>query len=1446
MKNGILLDFERMEARTLLATFMVTNNSPAAATSGSLAYEITQSNATPATASTPNIIQFDIAASGQQTITLTQELPDVTQPLDIQGYSEPGSSANTNPLTMADNAVLTVIVTGGESIENGLIFDIAAAGGSVEGLDLEGFTNNAITINANAVAVSGTFIGVAPNGVPTAATTNTVGVYVAGAGGGTIGGTAAANRNVITGETYEAVEYMPAGVVYPSNNTIEGNFIGTDSDGTTIPSNTAVRNGNGVIEYAGIGNTIGGSATGSGNVISGNMIYGVGIATSTGVVLAGDVIQSNGSLGVLLISTSGTSITASTIGGTAAGQGNAGQGIFLVGSTGATIGGTLAGAGDLIAGNTGDGIDFDATATGGLVTGSTISGNSGAGLSFVGTSVSLLSGEVVSSDTIQTNQVDGLDISFAPGTVVTSSTIGGTASGQGNGGVGIRLENSSNVTIGGTALGVLVAGNLGDGIDFDTSSPNGQVLGTTITGNAGVGVAFNGDTATNLTGSLLKLDLITSNARGGVIADFASGTTLMSSTIGGAEGLGNGAFGVSLTGSAGVTLAGSTVIGNSGDGVDVSGSPGLDLTGGVVQLNTGDGILLTGSTDATISGSTIGGTLFGSRSGYIVFVGGNGGDGIHFTEGSTGGHVLGSQMSDNGGIGLSFDRGAGGSLSGEVANDDSLYGNLLGGVLINGAPGTVLDRDQVGGSNPLANLSFGVSLMGSADVSIMGLSATGNLGPGIATTQGSNGSTVSGSDISGNVGPGILVDGSPGVVMTGNIVQYNTDDGVLIDGDSNDASLTSSMIYANHGHGVLVSVSGSVTISGDTIGGVFGANTAGGILISFSGTNDEVIASTITGNGGIGLSVVSSSNPIITSDTIAMNTGGGVLLSSASGATLDSSTAGGLTSIFSNAGYGVSLIGSANVTVGGAAPDEGVVVDDNAGVGIAIDSSTGVSVLNSKITANEGNGLAIRSLGTSLAGDQIMSNTGTGISLSNGATASLAGDNVSSNLGGGILLTQGAVATVGGTTVLADGPFGISAVGSGLDLANSTVIGNSGIGVSITNPDSVPSITGTTIQSNLGGGVLISGSPVGGLIASSTIGGTTSALGNNLFGLSLVNSANVDLGGTLGNGILVQHNGGVGISLTSSDGVLFNGSNVVADNAGDGVAVVSSSHVVIQGAKILTNTGSGIKLANESNASGVFASMIVGNLGDGIVVNGSSGDSLGGSNASGLTISGNQGAGIEISGAFSPSIVGDTIQANRAGGIRLDGVANGSAENCTIGGVTSILGNGLVGVSVTNVFVFGLSNLMVLSNAGDGILVASGSNSIAIDGSQVSGNAGAGLVASDSLAIQIGKPGKAVQVTGNLADGIDLNNSPGAVIVEAEVGVNGSVGIHVAASPETTIGSTAAGVIIEFNGSNGIVLNASPASTVVDTYVVMNKAVGSASSTQPMSPSARLSPALTT
>jgi hypothetical protein len=81
------------------ATFTVTNVNDAG--SGSLRQAIFDANASAGV----DVINFSIPGSGVQTIAPLSQLPDITGPVAINGYSQPGSSANA--LAGGDNAVVS-------------------------------------------------------------------------------------------------------------------------------------------------------------------------------------------------------------------------------------------------------------------------------------------------------------------------------------------------------------------------------------------------------------------------------------------------------------------------------------------------------------------------------------------------------------------------------------------------------------------------------------------------------------------------------------------------------------------------------------------------------------------------------------------------------------------------------------------------------------------------------------------------------------------------------------------------------------------------------------------------------------------------------------------------------------------------------------------------------------------------------------------------------------------------------------------------------------------------------------------------------------------------------------------------------------------------------------------------------------------------------------------
>src|SRR5205814_7829969 len=96
-----------LSSAAIANTFTVTNTNDTG--TGSLRQAITDAN----NHSGLDTIDFDIPATGVQTITPATALPDITDAVIIDGYTQPGASANT--LAMGDNAQLLIHLDGSTS-----------------------------------------------------------------------------------------------------------------------------------------------------------------------------------------------------------------------------------------------------------------------------------------------------------------------------------------------------------------------------------------------------------------------------------------------------------------------------------------------------------------------------------------------------------------------------------------------------------------------------------------------------------------------------------------------------------------------------------------------------------------------------------------------------------------------------------------------------------------------------------------------------------------------------------------------------------------------------------------------------------------------------------------------------------------------------------------------------------------------------------------------------------------------------------------------------------------------------------------------------------------------------------------------------------------------------------------------------------------------------------
>ena len=330
-------------------------------------------------------------------------LPTITQPVTIDGTTQP--SFQTTPVIEIDGSLATTSATG---------LAITAGSSTIRGLVINRFAGNSDIVmwGAGGNVVEGNFLGVDTGGTFNRGTTNSVHVYAVS--GNTIGGTTAAARNVISGNTNPAVA-LNAGA---SNNLVQGNFIGTDLTGTVALGN----DGNDIVTLDSPDNTIGGTTAGSGNLVASNQdpdfaSVGLGYPASTGNLVQGNFV--------------GTDVTGTVD------LGGASIGVYIADGSNNTIGGTTPAAANLISGGESSGVGI-ATGSGNLVRGNLIgtqidgvtplSNNSHGVLIYAGAENNVVGGRTGGAgNTIAHNEASGVDLrgdAGAGNTVVGNSILG--------------------------------------------------------------------------------------------------------------------------------------------------------------------------------------------------------------------------------------------------------------------------------------------------------------------------------------------------------------------------------------------------------------------------------------------------------------------------------------------------------------------------------------------------------------------------------------------------------------------------------------------------------------------------------------------------------------------------------------------------------------------------------------------------------------------------------------------------------------------------------------------------------------------------------------------------------------------------------------------------------------------------------------------------------------
>lgn len=302
----------------------------------------------------PHTIQFNIPQSGNDfhdnawwfspSDSNLGPLPAITMTdVTVDGGSQTASQGDTNP-----NGPELVLHGSGIASGNGLVIGPYC---TVLDLVIQGFDPGGAGVqlsDADCAVVKGCYVGTSPDGL--SAVGNTYGAMVVnGTTGAQVGGTGThgtspevPDRNLISGNVAEGIHVSDPAT---TDNTILGNWIGTDSTGTTPLPNQTTR----VIVLVGASlTTIGGTGAGATNVIAGNGNTGIDLREgSSGTLIAGNLIGTDPS-GLLALPN--------------------GEGVAICGgSPGSTVGGTSPAARNLISGNTAGGVRIQDPGTDGTV-----------------------------------------------------------------------------------------------------------------------------------------------------------------------------------------------------------------------------------------------------------------------------------------------------------------------------------------------------------------------------------------------------------------------------------------------------------------------------------------------------------------------------------------------------------------------------------------------------------------------------------------------------------------------------------------------------------------------------------------------------------------------------------------------------------------------------------------------------------------------------------------------------------------------------------------------------------------------------------------------------------------------------------------------------------------------------------------------------------------------
>jgi CSLREA domain-containing protein len=753
--------------------------------------------------STP--IHFAIG-SGQQTISLTSQLPEITSPVTLDATTQPGWTGS--PIIELDGT--------NAGVPDKIGIRLTTSSSTIKGLVINSFSFYGMQIFGSSNLIQGNYIGT--NVAGTAGLGNGFdGIRMIGSNN-TIGGTTAAARNLISGNG--ALSFSAGiGLQDCAGTIIQGNYIGTNAAGTAAIAN----NGEGVtVTGSSSSTTIGGGAAGEGNLISGNTGDGVSAFNSGG----------------------GTSVKGNKIGTQADGVsalGNSFQGVKLF-TSGNSVGGTGAGEGNIIAFNSQEGVAVVNNSTQNSIRRNSIFSNTALGIDL---------GAFTLGNGVTPN--DNQDPDTGPNNrqnfpVITAATPGGPGTITGT--LNTTPSSASGYAIDffkNTACNAVAPNNYGEGATY---------LGSVTTGNTDgsgdVGFTFNpatlnlGDvitaTATDVNGNTSEFSAcftvafpdITFNASGNLSAGTYNNVTINSPAVVTMTGdvVVNGCVNVNsgatlnmgtftFTGPGCFTLNSGATFGiGSAAGIN-SGATGNVQVGGARSFSTGANYVYNGSTNQVV-GNQLPAFVINLS---IANTGPGGSNTVTGNPGQTVGGLLRVQSGIYAGAStysnVQIDSGA--TLAGGAGNTNNVTGSWTNNGMFTGGTSTVVFNGSI---NPQ-------TIGGSSNTSFSNLTISNGAGVNLLSDQTVNGTLT--------ISSGAFRVGSTTITLNGPVAgpsgfSSNVDGTVIYNQQSNGQGVLDS-INGPYGNVTFSNFNKTFNVSGFGLTGTFTPGTATGHTLSNSSIN---------------------------------------------------------------------------------------------------------------------------------------------------------------------------------------------------------------------------------------------------------------------------------------------------------------------------------------------------------------------------------------------------------------------------------------------------------------------------------------------------------------------------------------------------------------------------------------------------------------------------------